>query len=241
MRPSSREPTACYEATTRSEKLAEDVIDLACRHGEDLTIVTVSMEPIGPEHGQSQWAGALALAATRGAQIEIYLGAWATGHETCVANAIARRQPNRIRVRELNRSETLATGPLTTRGHLLRLEHGPRRISHDHALLDWLTEERKGTKHNGIGKSPRQLARRPQREHDRARGSRRESMLEEPVRHPAHVGWQGDLRIGWPHPGTHQIDQAGESRRVDGHEHDAIMAVRASTEQPPCAAGSRRT
>ena len=71
-------------------------------------------------------------------------------------------------------------------------------------------------------------------------------------------GTQGDLRIGRPHPGTHgkdpgrrvsgerpemseTRDPVGESQRVRGREHGAIMAARASTEQPPCAAGSRRT
>lgn len=106
------EPTACFEATTRSEKLAQDIIELASRHGEDPTIVTVGMEPIEPEHGQAQWGEALNLAATRGARIEIYLGAWASKHETSLASEIARRHPQQVKVRELRWAETLSEGPL---------------------------------------------------------------------------------------------------------------------------------
>ena len=106
------EPTAYFEDTTRSEKLAQDVIELSCRHGEDLTIVTVGMEPIEPEHGQSQWAEALNFAAARGARIEIYFGAWATTHETSLARDIARQYPQQISLRELKRAETLSEGPL---------------------------------------------------------------------------------------------------------------------------------
>ena len=36
-------------------------------------------------------------------------------------------------------------------------------------------------------------------------------------------------------------DSVGESRRVHGREHDAIMAAPTSPEQPPCVGGSRRT
>ena len=123
---------------------------------------------------------------------------------------------------------------------LLGLKHGPGRISHDHPLPDRLPEERQRAKHERVGKSPGQLAPAPRREHDRAHGARREGVLEEPVRHPAHRNGQGDLRIGGPDPGTHQVDPGrgvpgdraelteprdpvGESRRFDGREHDAIM------------------
>ena len=42
---------------------------------------------------------------------------------------------------------------------------------HDHALPDRLAEQRQRAKHEGVGKSPGQLARAPRREHDRAHGA----------------------------------------------------------------------